>query len=96
MAYLAHLDGQHSAFLSEVSATLGHSAKVKFDYKYAFNGVAIELSAGEAAQVAALPGVRQVQRELFRYIQTDRCRTMDGRGRHLGRHRHRRPSRHAG
>jgi uncharacterized repeat protein (TIGR01451 family) len=70
-AYLAYLDAQHSTFLSAVSATLGRSVEAKFDYKYAFNGVAIELSPEEAAQVAALPGVRQVQREFYRYTETD-------------------------
>ncbi|HEX8683613.1 MAG TPA: S8 family serine peptidase [Ardenticatenaceae bacterium] len=71
VAYLAHLDQQQTQLIAGMSQTLGRQVEVVFRYQYAFNGIAAVMSPAEAARIAALPGVKQVVREYYRYIQTD-------------------------
>jgi subtilisin family serine protease len=70
-AYLAYLETQQAAFLTEVEQSLARSVVVAHQYSYAFNGVALELTAEEAAMVAKLPNVRQLQRNFYRQLLTD-------------------------
>ena len=54
-AYLAHLDGEHGAFLAAASQVLGRPVAAKFDYTVARNGMALELDGrrgGGAARAA--------------------------------------------
>jgi hypothetical protein len=55
-----------------MSETVVHGkVDVKFQYKYAFNGLAVVLTPEEAAQVAKMPGVSMVKREAILHITTD-------------------------
>ncbi|MGH9187294.1 MAG: S8 family serine peptidase, partial [Acidimicrobiales bacterium] len=70
-AYLAHLTARHGAAELAMQAALGRALDVVFDYRYAYNGMAVELSAAEAATVRRLPGVTKVQPDFERHIVTD-------------------------
>ncbi|MBA3533618.1 MAG: S8 family serine peptidase, partial [Ardenticatenales bacterium] len=70
-AYLAYLDQEQQTLLSTMAQALGRPITPLYQYKYAYNGLAVTLTAKEAEQVAALPGVRQVQQEVTRTIETD-------------------------
>ena len=70
-AYLAHLDGQHAAFLAAASQALGRTVAAKFDYTVALNGMAIELADDEAAALRALPGVVAITPERIDRVLTD-------------------------
>jgi hypothetical protein len=50
---------------------IGRKADFKFDYQFAFNGFAIELTAKEARAYASLEGVAAVTRETFETMSTD-------------------------
>lgn len=70
-AYLAHLAQRHDAFKLQLTQTLGHAVATPFTYRHAFNGMALVLTDAEAARVAALPGVKRVQKEFVRQPATD-------------------------
>ncbi|MCB9155344.1 MAG: S8 family serine peptidase, partial [Caldilineae bacterium] len=71
IAYMDYLDGVQAAMLSTINQTLGRDVVASMQWNVAYNGFAIEISPEEAAQVAALDGVKVVQREFIRYPQTD-------------------------
>lgn len=71
VAYLAYLDSLHSQFVASVEQTLGRSVIVGDHYRYAFNGMSMLLTPDEAAAVARLDGVNQLQRNFMRQIDTD-------------------------
>ncbi len=71
LAYANYLGSRHEAFLVAAEESLGRSLTVLYDYRHAYNGLAVNLTPGEAAAVAGMPGVRQVQKEFLRYPQTD-------------------------
>jgi subtilisin family serine protease len=70
-AYLAHLDARHRILREIVTAALGRSVTPSFRYRYAFNGMALDLTDAEAARVAQLPGVASVRPEFRRELTTD-------------------------
>jgi hypothetical protein len=70
-AYLAHLRTSRSALLNQVAAVIGRSVNPKFEYNYALNGFAANLSATEANVVAGLPGVAFVQKSETLHTLTD-------------------------
>jgi subtilisin family serine protease len=70
-AYLSYLDRQQASFTTALTQALGRTVSVPFSYRYAFNGVAVVLSSGEAGTVAAMPGVANVEREQTLQLQTD-------------------------
>lgn len=70
-AYRDFLSGRQDALLDRVEARLGHAPEIRFRYDVALNGVALALTADEAARVAALPGVTRVIPDEVRYLQTD-------------------------
>lgn len=61
--YVGELDHERTAVLGTLSASLKRRATPRFEYRYAFNGFAIELAAQEARDLARAPGVRSVQVE---------------------------------
>ena len=71
LAYQGYLEGKQSEFLAAAENALGRDIVVRFSYQHAFNGLAAELTAAEAAVVAELPGVANVQIEGIRYPLTD-------------------------
>jgi subtilisin family serine protease len=71
IAYKNHLKGIQAQAVSSVELAIGRSLNVRFTYQHAFNGFAAEMSSGEAAVVAGLPGVAMVEKEIMHYIDTD-------------------------
>lgn len=69
--YVAYLDERRANVLYQASGKLGRALQPRWVYRHALNGFAVELSAGEAARLRALPGVRSVTREVVQYLQTD-------------------------
>jgi len=58
--YLQQLRQQREQLLSASAFALGHELQVKHEYEHLLNGFAAELTADEAQQMAALPGVLSV------------------------------------
>ncbi|HSH83079.1 MAG TPA: S8 family peptidase [Herpetosiphonaceae bacterium] len=71
VAYLAFLQRAHDTFKTAMATALGRQVNVVFEYRHAFNGVAVVLSEVEAATVARLPGVVDVDKDFERRILTD-------------------------
>ncbi|MGD8627169.1 MAG: S8 family serine peptidase, partial [Anaerolineae bacterium] len=71
IAYLDYLANQHAQFIGLVEQTLARQVDVRFRYDAVLNGLAMELTAQEAATVAQLPGVRHVERDFMRQLNTD-------------------------
>ncbi|MCL4867621.1 MAG: S8 family serine peptidase [Anaerolineae bacterium] len=70
-AYADHLQQQHNQFVDMMNQTLGRSVHVEFDYLYALNGMAVQVSHAEAARLATLPGVAAVYADTVRELDTD-------------------------
>lgn len=70
-AYLGYLAGRHQAVGAAMTAILGGPPEVLFDYRYAFNGVAVELTPAQAERVRDLPGVADVQPDVELQLLTD-------------------------
>ena len=71
VAYRDYLAGQRSERLIEGGKRVGRDLKPAFVYDLATNGVALELSDGEAALLRDVPGVKRVVRDFVRKPQTD-------------------------
>ncbi|MBN1656874.1 MAG: S8 family serine peptidase, partial [Anaerolineae bacterium] len=63
LAYLDYLAGRHDQFVAAMERTLDRSVEVLYRYDVVLNGMAVRMTGQEAAQVAALPGVVDVQLE---------------------------------
>ncbi|HSN76684.1 MAG TPA: S8 family serine peptidase, partial [Anaerolineae bacterium] len=70
-AYLSYLEGQQAAAIDSVSALLGRSVDVAFQYLAVLNAFAVTLSPDEAAAVAKLSEVKAVYRDVERELDTD-------------------------
>jgi subtilisin family serine protease len=79
-AYLNYLAQQQASFQTALAQTLGRTVSVPISYKYAFNGVVAVLSDEEAARVAKMAGVKNVERERTLDLQTDAGPTWIGAG----------------
>jgi len=71
LAYLGYLAGRHQAVGTAMTAVLGGAVDVLFDYRYAFNGIAVELTPVQADRVRGLPGVADVQPDVEFHLLTD-------------------------
>ncbi|MGL6291216.1 MAG: S8 family serine peptidase, partial [Silanimonas sp.] len=71
VAYRQELAQRREARLEAASARLGRPLEPMFVYDAVLNGVALELSAVEAAELASLPGVAGVERERIEELQDD-------------------------
>ncbi|WP_154222332.1 S8 family serine peptidase [Marinicella rhabdoformis] len=69
--YLSYLEQVQSEQLSQISQQIGREINYKFQYKLAQNGAALELSAGEAAQLANMPGIKAIAKDVIYEINTD-------------------------
>jgi len=58
--YADYLDSLQRQFVTTVERKVGRTLDVKARYRYALNGMAVWLTADEAARVAAMPGVVSV------------------------------------
>lgn len=71
-AYAQYLEAQQANFINAMAATVGAgNVKVRFQYKFAFNGLAVVMYPEDAAQVAKMPGVSMVKRETVYKLTTD-------------------------
>lgn len=70
-AYVAYLANKQRAFLSTAGAAIGRTLQAQFTYTYALNGLAVELSADEAARLARMPGVASVKKSRLLKVSTD-------------------------
>jgi len=70
-AWLKHLDEARAGVVDLAQRRIGRTLSASQVYRYASNGMALELDADEAARIAALPGVTAVRRERALRISTD-------------------------
>ncbi len=70
-AYVAHLRARQDAFLSALRSATRASAEPAQRYFYALNGLALKLTADEAAAVAKMNGVAGVHRNIAYELDTD-------------------------
>lgn len=70
-AYLDYLKGKQANALSAMESTVGRTLDVRFQYLHVLNGMAIAMSASEAAEVASLPGVVSVTPDQMNQMDTD-------------------------
>lgn len=60
-AYTTYLIDQRNAHIVSINSALGRALNVTHRYTITANGIAVDLSAAEAATVAAVPGVKSVR-----------------------------------
>ena len=70
--YEAFLSAQRDAYISSINASLGRNVVVTHSYGISFNGIAINVSATEAAEIAKLAGVASVKAAGTYYLDTYR------------------------
>jgi hypothetical protein len=70
-AHLAELARQHDATVATIEAALGRPVTVAHAYRNVVNGLAVAVDAGEAAQLAGLPGVTSVEPDQRLTLDTD-------------------------
>lgn len=71
-AYLAFLAEKRAEFLQRATERLGRALEVGYNYGVVVNGLTVKLTPEEAALVATLPGVKQVEPRQVRQLLTDR------------------------
>ncbi|MEH6816988.1 MAG: S8 family serine peptidase [Pseudoalteromonas distincta] len=69
--YTNYLEDKQQSFLSKARLSLGKQANVVYQYKNAFNGVAMRLTQEQAVKLAALDGVDYIERERMETMDTD-------------------------
>ncbi|MDD9206682.1 S8 family serine peptidase, partial [Georgenia sp. 10Sc9-8] len=69
--YAAHLADKQAGLRAAIRKETGRAPSVDFTYTYALNGIAVNLTADEAAAVAELPDVTSVVVDFSRELQTD-------------------------
>ena len=70
-AYRDYLSRERATVLNRMQQVIGRSITVIHAYDVAYNGMAVELTPEEAAEVVQLPGVARVIRNFERFVQTD-------------------------
>ncbi|HEX5339270.1 MAG TPA: S8 family serine peptidase [Gammaproteobacteria bacterium] len=60
-AYVHYLDSRHTEFMKQARTKLGRTLKPRFQYRYALNGMSVNLSRAEAAKLARMADVVSVQ-----------------------------------
>ena len=70
--YASELRSEQADLTASISRITGTSVKPLFTYRYALNGVAVELTKSQALKVSKLPGVTSVTKDFTRQLTTDR------------------------
>ncbi|MEH1100482.1 S8 family serine peptidase [Micromonospora sp. CPCC 205561] len=70
-SYSRELARQQDTLVDEIEATLGRSVRVAHRYRNVVNGMAVAVSADEAAQLSGLPGVAAVVPDEVLALETD-------------------------
>ncbi len=71
-AYVDYLGDLRGLRLSEASRKVGRTLEPLYVYEHATNGIALQLTPAEAAELAKLDGVRSVAPEFHRFLHTNR------------------------
>lgn len=71
LAYLRYLDQAHDAFRLEAAVLLGRTVHPVHVYRNAVNGMALDLTADQAAALARSPAVKSIQADTRHRLQTD-------------------------
>ncbi len=71
-AYRSYLQDRQAEFRSQVTAVLGFRPKLLRQYRYSLNGMTLRMTQDQALQVAQLPGVKRITRDIKHPILTDR------------------------
>ncbi|HEY6985772.1 MAG TPA: S8 family serine peptidase, partial [Rhodanobacteraceae bacterium] len=61
-AYKSYLASQRAAHVAAISQAIGRTLNVTYTYQITMNGVATDLTAAEAANIASMPGVAGIRR----------------------------------
>lgn len=69
--YSNFLANKQQSFLSQASEKLGNQLDVVYNYKNAFNGMAVRLTQRQAATLATLNSVAFIERERMEHVDTD-------------------------
>lgn len=72
VTYLAHLEAQRAAHLSQMNRALGRELAPTHSYAVTISGLAAEMTAEEAERIAGLPGIIRVVRARERQLHTYR------------------------
>ena len=78
--YINYLKTKQSEFLTNATEAIGRQPEVVYQYQLAMNGMAVRLTAAEAAALAKLDGVAAVIPDWVEYAQTDVGPTWIGAG----------------
>ena len=70
-SYTAFLDRAQTEFIEDCEAAFGHPIEIKHRYQHVVNGVAMVLTADEAAMVASADGVVAIEKERHEVLNTD-------------------------
>jgi len=70
-AYVAYLEGQQASFLAKISQGLSRTVAAEDQMFHAINAIVLTMTPAEAAQVATLPEVYMVQRDVENELDTD-------------------------
>jgi uncharacterized repeat protein (TIGR01451 family) len=70
-AYVDYLESSQATFVTRLEKAIGHTADVRYNYKYSTNGLAVWMTPSEAARVARMPGVESVRQEVIEQLNTD-------------------------
>lgn len=71
LAYTHYLELRQAALLDAMSLQLGRPVEVRFQYQHAYNGIAVVLTPEEAREVARLPDVTLVFRDVEHELLSD-------------------------
>jgi subtilisin family serine protease len=71
IAYRDYLAEQQAQLIAAMEQSFGHQVEVVFQYDAAYNGMAVRLTAREAADLVTFPGVVDVQPDFVLYPTTD-------------------------
>src|SRR5262245_13168992 len=66
VAYRGYLARQRSQIRQSIEQNLGRPVQTLYEYDVTFNGMAVRMTAAEAARVAALPGIVSVRPDVWR------------------------------
>ncbi|MEO8010303.1 MAG: protease inhibitor I9 family protein, partial [Dokdonella sp.] len=72
LAYRQHLENLQAAKIADIRSSLSRDVEVPHTYQITHSGIAAKLTAAEAAQVAAMPGVRSVKLDKIYQLDTFR------------------------
>jgi len=69
-SYLDYLESRHDEFGLEAALVLGRSLRPIYRYRLAMNGMAVDLTPGEASKLAQAPMVKAIHRDQRHYMET--------------------------